>query len=229
MTENFPHSHNQLPLTVLLSHALVAFTIEFDNEFEHLMPHRTTNYGATPGAPHAPWLVSLAMYANCMQFVSEAGITVSELERLARAKTNLDGMRRWGYVVFEPNPPRATSLIRATPAGRKAQEVWQPLFGVIETRWQRRFGTATIDALRGALLALVNSLAAALPDCLPILHHGLFSREPDHPSEAPLEAIHSVDLPLSALLSKVLLAFALDFERESDLSLALSANVIRLL
>jgi len=32
---------------------------------------------------------------------------------------------------------------------------------------------------------------------------------------------------LSALLSRVLLAFAIDFERESDLSLAISANVVR--
>ena len=31
-----------LPLSTLLSQALVAFTIEFDNEFEHQMPHRTT-------------------------------------------------------------------------------------------------------------------------------------------------------------------------------------------
>jgi DNA-binding MarR family transcriptional regulator len=34
---------------------------------------------------------------------------------------------------------------------------------------------------------------------------------------------------LIALLSRVLLAFALEFERESDLSIAISANVIRLL
>jgi len=37
------------------------------------------------------------------------------------------------------------------------------------------------------------------------------------------------DLPLSVLLSKVLLAFTIDFERRSDLALALSANVIRVL
>src|SRR5580658_808460 len=36
-----------LPLSALLSQALVAFTIEFDNEFEHQAPHRTTNHGLT--------------------------------------------------------------------------------------------------------------------------------------------------------------------------------------
>jgi hypothetical protein len=31
----------RLPLSALVSQALVAFAIEFDNEFEHQMPHRT--------------------------------------------------------------------------------------------------------------------------------------------------------------------------------------------
>jgi hypothetical protein len=32
-------------LFALLSQALVAFTIEFDNEFEHRSPHATTDFG----------------------------------------------------------------------------------------------------------------------------------------------------------------------------------------
>jgi hypothetical protein len=36
----------ELPLPAQLSQALVAFAIEFDNEFEHRMPHRTTSHGA---------------------------------------------------------------------------------------------------------------------------------------------------------------------------------------
>jgi hypothetical protein len=32
----------QLPLATLLLYAVVAFTIEFDNEFERRMPHRIT-------------------------------------------------------------------------------------------------------------------------------------------------------------------------------------------
>jgi hypothetical protein len=38
-------------LPTLLSHALVAFTNEFDNEAEHRMPHRTTSHGPTGIAP----------------------------------------------------------------------------------------------------------------------------------------------------------------------------------
>jgi hypothetical protein len=51
-----------LPLPTLLSQVLVAFTIEFDNEFEHRMPHWTTNAGRAARPPGAPWLVSQVMW-----------------------------------------------------------------------------------------------------------------------------------------------------------------------
>ena len=133
-----------LPLSTLLSHVLVAFTIEFDNEFERQMPHRTTNHGSTAGSRQGPWLVSLVMWSNSMRFVGEEGVTVGELLGLARTTTNLNGMERWGYIVIEPDPAgsrtRSNCVIRATPKGRKAQEVWRPLFSAIEKRWQMRFG-----------------------------------------------------------------------------------------
>jgi len=93
-----------LPLSALLSHALVAFIIEFDNESEHRMPHRTTTHGLTGNSLDAPWLVSMVMWTNCMRFVGQNGVTVRELERLARTPTNLNGMERWGYVVVAPDP-----------------------------------------------------------------------------------------------------------------------------
>ena len=57
----------------LLSQVLVAFTIEFDNQAEQRMVHRTTVGRAdarrTGEAPRGPWLVSLPMWANFMRFV----------------------------------------------------------------------------------------------------------------------------------------------------------------
>jgi hypothetical protein len=53
-----------LPLTALLSQTLVAYTVEFDNEFEHRMPHRTTISAASAGG--GPWLVSMVMWFNCL-------------------------------------------------------------------------------------------------------------------------------------------------------------------
>jgi len=74
---------------------MVAFTIEWDNEAEHRLPHRTQDYGLSAGAPAgAPWLTSLVMWANCVRHVPEDGITVAALRRRARTGTNLDGMRR---------------------------------------------------------------------------------------------------------------------------------------
>src|SRR5208283_2909445 len=93
-----------LPLSTLLSQVLVAFTIEFDNEAERQMPHRTTRHGSTRGSLHAPWLVSLVMWTNCMQFVGKDGITVRKLEELARTTTNLNAMEPWGYIRVAPDP-----------------------------------------------------------------------------------------------------------------------------
>lgn len=225
-----------IPLPTLLSHALVAFTIEFDNEAEGQIIHRTTKHGASPGSRQGPWLVSLVMWANCMQFIDKKGVSVRELESRARTKTNLAGMERWGYIVVEPypadprpKPPRSAWMVRSTAAGRKAQEIWRPLFGVIEKRWRERFGKDEIDELREALGAVVGQLDFELPDCLPILGYGLFSRGPDYKQTASAPREAGEGKPLSALLSQVLLAFALEFESESELSLAISANVVGVL
>ena len=218
-----------LPLHTLLSQALVRFTIEFDNEFEHRMPHRTTNLGSAPASRGGPWLVSLVMWSNCMQFVGEEGIKVGELEHLARTKTNLNGMQRWGYITIEGSP-QCDFVIRATSKGRQAQEVWRPLFDEIEKRWEARFGRDLVHQFRESLGELISQIDGDLPDCLPILGHGLFSRPPDPKRGATAgKQDRSGTLPLSALLSKVLFAFAMEFERESDLSLAISANVVRVL
>ena len=226
----------RLPLSALLSHVLVAYTIELDNEFEHGMPHRTTNHGST--TPSGPWLVSVVMWWNCMRFVDAQGVTVGELRELARTETNLNGMERWGYVTVAPDPaaggpkppPRSKWVIHATSKGRQAREMWQTLRGVIEKRWQERFGKTAIDELRRSLLALVSQIDLTLPDCLPILGYGLFSKdrvlEGRSPHQGGRENLSS--LALSALLSKVLLAFAIEFEQDSEVSLAIGANVLRL-
>ncbi|HEX4229438.1 MAG TPA: MarR family winged helix-turn-helix transcriptional regulator [Bryobacteraceae bacterium] len=226
-----------LPLPTLLSQVLVALTIEFDNEFERQMPHRTTI--STPGdSPGGLWLVSMAMWSNVMQYVGAEKLTVGALQSLARTpKLNLAGMQRWGYIVVgpdpadsRPKPPRSDWLVRATSKGQRAQHVWRPLFGVMEKRWEERFGKDKIDYLRESLRALVNQCPVELPDYLPILGYGLFSEilrpREEHPAVQNNQAAQDLNLP--ALLAKVLLAFALTFERKSDVSLAICANVVRL-
>ena len=224
-------------LSALLSQALVAYTIEFDNEAEHRLPHRTTDHGASGQAGGDPttWLVSLVMWENCLRHVTDQPITVGELETRARTGTNLDGMRRWGYITIDGTAtkihkgrPGPAAVLRATAAGLRAREVYLPLPGLIEQRWRERFGVGQVDRLRESLVTVVSQLDPGLPDCLPILGAALLSRGPD-PALPPAGHVDQAGLPLSALLSRVLLSFVLEYEREAGLSLAISANVLRVL
>jgi methyltransferase (TIGR00027 family) len=224
-----------LSLSVLLSQALVAFTIELDNEAEHLLPHRTTNHGVA-GIGAGPWLTSAAMFENCLRFVTDEPITVRELETLARTRTNLDGMRRWSYITIDgaagktyQGRPGPDAVLRATAQGLRARQTWLPVPAVIEQRWTERFGAGQIGDLRRALVAVTAQLDAGLPDCLPILGQTLFSRGPDPALPPRPEPSDLTALPLLALLSRVLLAFALDYEAESEVSLAVGANLLRVL
>jgi DNA-binding MarR family transcriptional regulator len=213
----------RLPLTALLSQVLVAFTIEFDNEFEHQMPHRTTRHGSTagPGGRRGPWLVSMVMWSNCMHYVPDEGITVRELAR--RARITDKSMRLvttrmgawWGYLIVEP------PQVRPTPAGRKAQQVWRPLTATIENRWLDRHGSRLIGDLRALLGAVASQIDVDLPDYPPAGEPRL---------EPATEAGRgNTGLALPVLLSRVLLALALDFNRAPGLPLPVSANVVRVL
>jgi DNA-binding MarR family transcriptional regulator len=224
------------PLSTLLSQALVAFTVEFDNEFEHQIPHRTTR-GLAGDQPRGPWLVSQAMWSNLLQFISEDGVPLRDVEGLARL-TNLPGLERWGYLRIEPaagddrpKPPRADGVVRPTRVGRQAQAVWGPLGDVIEARWRARFGEAPTRRLRAALGAVAGRLEPELPSYLPVVSQAMFATIPDlrGPVAASATARVGPSLDVSVLLSRVLLAFTLEVERGSPVSLPMSANVLRVL
>jgi methyltransferase (TIGR00027 family) len=226
------------PLSALLSQALVAFTIEFDNEAEHRLPHRTTSHGTSgPGdGARQLWLVSMAMWENCMRHVTGEPITVGDLEARARTGTNLDGMRRWGYITIDGTArkvhserPGPGAVLRATAAGLRAREIWRPLPGLIEQRWHERFGADQLGRMRGPLTGMVGLLDPGLPDCLPILGAALLSQGPDPRLPPRPDGTAPEAMPLPALLSRVLLSFAVEYEREAGLSLAVAANVLRVL
>jgi hypothetical protein len=232
-------SQERFSLSALLSQALVAFTIEFDNEFEHQTPHCTTQFGGPPGIKRidAPWLVSMVMWVWILRFVPPAGIAVAELQRLARTSTKqIEGWLTrlshwWGYVRIEGKgssgrlPPSA--IVRPTAGGSKAIAVWRDLASLIEDRWIKRFGLATIKDLCASLGAVAAQLDPVLPSHLPILGYGLGCRLPEA-EQADTDAPEAWESALPALLSKVLLAWAIEFEQASKLALAIYANVVRL-
>jgi DNA-binding MarR family transcriptional regulator len=231
-----------LPLPALASQLFVAFVIEADNEFEHQMPHRTTRHGRVAGTGPRPWLVSLAMWAHCMRLVPDEGITAGDLARASQLTTKSTQMmvKRlsawWGYLQVDGDPkaqPRASLLVRPTAAGRQARQIWAPLIPEVESRWQARFGESRLTELRQSLQEVADDLDAGLPDFMPVGEPRL-EVPPDGGTSSRTE------LSLPALLSKVLLALALDFEDNSSLSmgiytaarpsrLAISANVLRVL
>jgi hypothetical protein len=219
-----------IPLSTLLSHVLVAFTIELDNEFER----RLGDSG------HRPRVTSLVMWSNFMRFVGD-GIAVAELPaatgiRKARTLSTLGGMERWGYVSAGPDPEtrrdgygsarglRPDWVIRPTAAGRAAAAIWRPLADEIEGRWAERFGAEAVEELRSCLEAMPEQVT--LPQFMPIVG-GANWKLAEAVGEGGSEVASR--LPLSALLSRALLAYTLEFERESAVALPLAANVVRVL
>ncbi len=222
---------DRLPLSALLSQALVAFMIEFDNEFEHQVPHRTSNHGSTPGFPHAPWLVSMAMWVRYLQHIPEEGISFSELqEQVGIANKGLQTWlirlsKWWGYLSITASASgriASGATIRPTTGGIRAIRAWRPLTGIIEARWQERFGREVVDQLKQALVTVADRLGTDTPTFFSVLE-----------GEAPKRKAASIqlagsELPLPQLLAKALIAFGGDFDRESAAPLAVCANVLRL-
>lgn len=180
---------DERPLSALLSQVLVAFTVEFDNEFERHMSE-----AGYPGA-RLSWVI----WADMMQFTADGPICVRDL-----AKLQLGCLERWGFVTLDERGRdgwgsgrgiRSDWHIRLTPKGLQAVRTWQSLTDFIEERWERRFGKQEIDDLRGRLSSYGGGS----------------------------------DPALLALLSRVLHAYRLEFERESNVPLPLCANTIRVL
>lgn len=230
-------------LSALLSQVLVAFTVEFDSEFERLMGE-----AGHPGAR-----LSLVVWTNLMRFAAEGSLTVGELAAQALApdeamRLQLGCLERWGFVVLQdptgdqPVASRSRQLsaherrsgwgsgrglrigwrVRLTSKGRTASQIWPPLLGEIESRWEKRFGKDEVSQQRRALQAIAGKLEFELPHGLP----GWWEATENFPPRGKTDA---ASLPLATLLSQLLLAFRVEFDRESAVPLALCANPLRVL
>ena len=211
-------------LSTLLSWALVAFTIEADNEFELSVPHVTSAERGNGLPVRGPWLASLTMWYSCLQFVPDDGIALTDLERLTfdqcRLRGTNPGMVRWGYVTVDDG------VVRRTAAGTTAASTWATLSPAIEQRWAARHGSRDVSRLRAALEAAVDAIGTDLPDAVPenaarggrlTLHPGTHN-EPD-----------SGPRDLAALIAKVLVQRTLSHEATSLLALSYAANPVRAL
>ena len=220
----------ELPLTSLLSQVLIALTIETDNEFEHRIPHFTTDHG-WHGGGYGPWLTSYALYANFLRLIPDEGIVMQDLAAAAGYPPPVHpayhGMRRWGYVTYEPDiagsTPKAkdaAALVQFAGNGnlRKARDTWAEVVADMEARWKAR----GLDALQATLIPIVDGIDRALPEYLPTV--GFDRRQPqlDSPVSRP-----AIELNLLGLLSQILLAMTYDFEARSDLALATVSGLLQ--
>lgn len=228
-------------LSTLLSQSLIAYTIEFDNEFEQRAPISTTVGQGAGVHGEVVWLTSQVMWTNFIRFMDDEGTPVHELQALAclsepAIKSRLHHLEWWRYLTFAPDPsfraakPRYRDLlVHLTPGGRRARNEWKPLTTLIDKRWRARFGKDAIEDLKGSLRTIVSGVAEHLPDYPPVVDysHGMRATLV-FPTEAPVRKRTSLaQLDVSALLSRALLALTLEFERGSDVSLTISANVLR--
>ena len=205
-------------VSTLLSQVLIAYTIEADNEFESLMPHRTALSRAAGQKPRGPWLISLAMWVNFLRYVTEDGITVADLSRRSGIrKVDTGGMQRWGYVSLDHG------ILRPTAGGARAATIWAPIEDRVESRWRERFGADAVDAVRASVASSVADIVQVGPDYLPIVRYGL---ETTSQLRADRDA-RELGSTFSALLCRALTVVAVAFERSSPISLALAANVLR--
>jgi hypothetical protein len=210
------------PLSALLSQTLVAYTVEFDNEFERRMSE-----AGHPGAG-----LSLIVWYTVMRFLNDDGVAVESLE----SKFALGCLERWRFITLQPAPAdtravphafhrmagrelrqgwgsargiRDQWIVRPTTRGRAAIQIWPPLFNEIDQRWNHRFGSEIISPLRRTLTEVAAQLKTTQTNA--------------HTDPNP------TNLPLPALLSRLLIAFAHHFNRESKVPLELCANPLRVL
>ena len=216
-----------LPITSLLSQVLIALTIEADNEFENRMPHFTTDHGHQ--GSFGPWLVSYAAYANFLRFVGDDGIVMADLAAKAGYAPPVHpayhGMRRWGYVMYDPDIAGSTpkkkdgdAMVRLHPvSGPKARDTWAAVVDALSARWHER----GLDSLQAALIPIVEDIERPLPEYMPSV--GFDRRQPtlENPESRP-----AIELDLLGLLSQLLLAIAYDFEAETPRALGTVSGLL---
>jgi len=213
------------PLSALLSQILVAYTVEHDCEFE-----RRTLQTQGGGAR-----LSLVLWLNMLRFLTHGPISVRDLASRALSDkaavaAALGCLERWGVVALQTERRagfgsgrgiRPDWPVRHTAGGKEAVGIWPDLIAELDFRWSERFG-ADMTKLRRSLEALERRIDLELP-------HGLPPALLKLPEFGPRKSAAEDGLPLPALLSRVLLAFALDFERESQTPISLCANALRVL
>ncbi len=177
---------------------------------------------------------SLDEWSNLLRVLDAAGRDRSELPTMLRlskraVRTRITSAVRYGRILVLKASP-GQELVRLTDSYSNLPAHWQSLQHAAEKQWQQKVGADHATALRAALEEVVAKLTLEHP-------HYPASYGPADASitggngqdwkAVPRGAGDTVSyLPLSALLSQNLVAFAMDYETRSPVALSLSAAVI---
>ena len=227
----------QPPLPTLLGRAIGAFTLDYEQ--------------ARGGEGSVP---ELGAWANALRVVDAEGTDQRQLARRAVISTRaaevvVNRLERLGHVAVERQAIEGkrgkTKLVRLTASGEAGTASAAALVDSVQAIWRQRFGNDAVHRLRDALSTVVDRLPVELPHypvgygaADPSVTGGNFVPEDPGPPRIPA---HGQDwpvvlrkpgrdtrhLPLSALLSQVLAAFAIDYEREGFGSLSAVSNFLR--
>jgi hypothetical protein len=227
------------PLSVLLSHAFTAFARDFRSRQE---AHANAGEGINP---------HLGIWSNVLRFIGDEGLDQRQLRKLAilsrRAlRVAVRNAQEQGWLTVENVPEvRGLKMLRLTAQGRQAREAGGSFIDEAEGGWRGCFGHDRVDALRASLAALAGQFEIELPCYLtgygpadPHITGGTYVAEqlgppriPAHGQEWPVvlrdPKSDVSDLPLPALMSKVLAAFTIDYERERLGWLATSSRFLQ--
>lgn len=226
------------PLPTLLGRAIGAFTLDYDQA----------------RGEHNP-IPQLGSWANVLRVIDAQGTDQRQLVRRAvisrrAAEVVVTRLERLGRVAVEKQAIEGrrgkTKLVRLTASGGAGAALAGARVDMVQADWRQRFGGDAVDQLRDALSAVVDRLPVELPHYPagygagdPSVTGGDYVPEDPGPPRIPA---HGQDwpvvlrepgsdtrqLPLPALLSQVLAAFAIDYERERFGSLPAASNFLRL-
>ncbi|MGH9405071.1 MAG: hypothetical protein ACRD3D_04445 [Terriglobia bacterium] len=176
---------------------------------------------------------SLNYWANLLRALDEAGIDRRELPAMVRLSKRAVRSRilqsvRNGWVE-ELRAGRSWATVRLTSGGSDIAAGWKSLQDAAEERWQATIGVERTARLRGALEKLVS----ALPLEYPHYPAGYGAADPSITggngrdwTAVPRARGDTVShLPLSALISEVIVAFAMEYEEKSPVALLLSTTI----
>ena len=225
------------PLPTLLGRAIGTFTLDYDQA-----------RGEDRSVPQ------LGTWANVLRVLDADGTDQRQLARrtvISRraAEVVVTRLARLGRVAVENQVIEGkrgkTKLVRLTAKGEAGTAAAAALVDTVQADWRERFGNDAVDRLRDALSTIVDRLPVELPHypagygaADPSVTGGDYVPEDPGPLRIPahgqdwpvvLREPDSVTrrLPLPALLSQALAAFAIDYEREQFGSLPAASNFLR--